>query len=90
LIFLSGDRNIYNSAKANAGMYPYGCSPSSEPVSLGSTFTGNATAPGWTDRMHRQRGNVLFMDSSVQRFSSSQLRQALTQSGDPLNVILFP
>jgi prepilin-type N-terminal cleavage/methylation domain-containing protein len=90
LIFLSGDRNIYNSAKANAALYPYGCSPTTEAVSLGASFLANATAPGWTATMHRQRGNALLGDGSVQRYSSSQLRQALTQSGDPLNVILFP
>jgi prepilin-type N-terminal cleavage/methylation domain-containing protein len=89
-IFLAGDRNIYNSAKANAALYPYGCSPATEPVSLGTAFPVNATAPGWTSRMHRERGNVLLSDGSVQRYSSSQLRQALTQSGDSLNVILFP
>lgn len=90
LLFLAGDRNIYNSARANAALYPYGCSPATEAVTLGSVFAGSPTAPGWTDRMHRQRGNVLLGDGSVQRYSSSQLRQALSQSGDPLNVILFP
>jgi len=90
LVFLSGDRNIYNSARANAALYPYGCSPTTEAVPLGSVFVATPTAPGWTDRMHRQRGNVLLGDGSVQRYSSSQLRQALTQSGDPQNVILFP
>jgi prepilin-type N-terminal cleavage/methylation domain-containing protein/prepilin-type processing-associated H-X9-DG protein len=90
LIFLSGDRNIYNLAKANAALYPYGCSPATEAVVLGSSFAGTPTSPGWTDRMHRQRGNVLLGDGSVQRYSSSQLRQALTHSGDPQNVILFP
>ncbi|MCL4787763.1 MAG: prepilin-type N-terminal cleavage/methylation domain-containing protein [Verrucomicrobia bacterium] len=87
---LSGDRNIYNAARANAAAFPYGCSPANEPVALGASFPVNATAPGWTDRMHRQRGNVLLSDGSVQRLSSSQLRQALTQSGDSQNVILFP
>jgi prepilin-type N-terminal cleavage/methylation domain-containing protein len=90
LIFLTGDRNIYNSAKANAALYPYGCSPANEPVSLGVEFLANATAPGWTAKMHRERGNVLLNDGSVQRYSSSQLRQALIQSGGPVNVILFP
>lgn len=90
LIFLTGDRNIYNTAKANAGLYPYGCSPANEPISLGANFPANATAPGWTAKMHRQRGNVLLSDGSAQRYSSSQLRQALIQSGDPVNVILFP
>ena len=90
LIFLTGDRNIYNASRANAALYPYGCSPAIEPVSLGASFLANATAPGWTAKMHRERGNVLLSDGSVQRYSSSQLRQALTQSGDSLNVNLFP
>lgn len=90
LSFMAGDRNIYTAAKANAAMYPYGCSPANEPVALGASFLPSATASGWTAKMHRERGNVLLTDRSVQRYSSSQLRQALRQSGDPQNVILFP
>ena len=89
-MFILGDRNIYTAAKANAAQYPFGCSPATEVVALGTNFAANATAPGWTAKMHNQRGNVLLSDSSVQRFSSSQLRRALNETGDSENRILFP
>jgi prepilin-type N-terminal cleavage/methylation domain-containing protein len=88
-LFLAGDRNIFTAAKANNATYPYGCSPSTEPVALGSATSANATAPGWTGKMHIQRGTILLGDSSVQKFSSMQLRRALSQTGDA-NVLLFP
>jgi prepilin-type N-terminal cleavage/methylation domain-containing protein len=90
LVLVAGDRNIFDAARANAGSYPYGCSPASAPISLGAAFPANATAPGWTAKMHRQRGDVLLGDSSVHSLSSSRLRQTLTQTGDPVNSILFP
>jgi prepilin-type N-terminal cleavage/methylation domain-containing protein len=89
-LFLAGDRNIFTAAKANAATYPYGCSPSSEPVALGSFFAANASAPGWTGKLHNQRGTVLIGDSSVQKYSSAQLRRALGQTGDAANVLVFP
>jgi hypothetical protein len=90
VIFLTGDRNIYDTARANPALYPYGCSPAKDPISLGAAFAANATAPGWTAMMHRQRGNVVMGDGSVHRLTSSKLREALTQTGDPMNLILFP
>lgn len=90
LVFLTGDRNIYDAASANPTAYPYGCSPATAPISLGAQFSPNATAPGWTSKLHRQRGNVLLGDSSVHRFSAAKLRRALTETGDPVNLILFP
>jgi len=77
LIFLTGDRNVYNTAHANAALYPYGCSPASVPISLGAVFPAAATAPGWTRKLHHERGIVLLGDSSVHRMSGSKLRQAL-------------
>lgn len=90
LTFLSGDRNIYDAAHANFAAHPYGCSPALAPVALGDTFGANASAPGWTLKVHRQRGNVLLNDGSAHRFSGLQLRRALTQTGDPVNLVLIP
>ena len=90
VILLTGDRNMYDAAHANAALYPYGCSPATAPISLGAKFPAAAAAPGWTAKMHRLRGNVVMGDGSVHRFSNSNLREALTQTGDPVNLILFP
>jgi len=90
LIFLTGDRNIYDTTRANYNTHPYGCSPATSPISLGANFPVNAAAPGWTLKMHRQRGNVVMGDGSAHRFSSLRLRRALTETHDPVNLILFP
>jgi len=90
LIFLTGDRNIYDAARANLTIHPYGCSPATAPISLGASFPVNATTPGWTMKMHRQRGNVVLGDGSAHRLTSLKLRRALTETRDPVNLILFP
>ncbi|MDW8309109.1 MAG: hypothetical protein RMK20_07020, partial [Verrucomicrobiales bacterium] len=90
MIFLTGDRNIYDTLRADPAKYPFGCSPANAPISLGHAFAPNATAPGWTARIHRRLGNVALRDGSVHRFTSFKLRQALGQTGDPVNLILFP
>ena len=87
-LFVTGDRNIYDSA--SRAKEAFGCSPASLPVSLGSVFAATATAPGWTDKMHRGVGNVVLMDGSVQKFTPSRLREALSQTGDSANTLLFP
>ncbi len=86
-LFLMGDRNIYNDAKANPNTYPYGCSPGNETVAL---FVTGSSAPGWTARMHGQRGNVLLGDASTQKYSSAQLRAALLPTTGVTNRLLFP
>jgi len=90
LIFLTCDRNVYDAAHANFTAYPCGCSPTTNPISLGAGFSSNATAPGWTLKMHRQRGNVVVGDGSAHRLTSLQLRRVLTETRDPVNLILFP
>ena len=90
LIFLTGDRNMFDTARANHYTHPYGCSPATSPISLGANFPVNATAPGWTLKMHRQRGNAVMGDGSAHRFSSPKLRRALPETHDPVNLILFP
>jgi len=87
-LFLMGDRNIFNDAKANPTTYPYGCSPGNETVTLSVT---GSSSPGWTAKMHGQRGNVLLGDASTQKYSSSQLRAALLPTTTGVtNRLLFP
>ena len=40
---------------------------------------------GWTSAIHNNQGNVGLADGSVQQYSSSALREALRNSGDPTN-----
>jgi len=110
-MFLSGDRNIYGD-QALTTMNPtqnsgYGNSQapataSGSSFALGTNLTSAAyTAPGWTpNKMHQGQGNVLICDGSVQQYSSSKLRIALSQTGDLTassgsanwgpNTIIFP
>jgi prepilin-type N-terminal cleavage/methylation domain-containing protein/prepilin-type processing-associated H-X9-DG protein len=93
-MLLAGDRNIIDASRPPSA-YPYGCSPATQPVALGTNFAANAAAPAWTDKLHRKAGNVAFTDGSVQKLSSAKLREALRQTGDTTaspgpNTILFP
>jgi prepilin-type N-terminal cleavage/methylation domain-containing protein len=45
---------------------------------------------GWTDSGHQRQGNVLLGDNSVQGMSRKVLQNALIQSGDPNNRLMFP
>jgi len=92
-MFLAGDRNIYGdsaqfvmNATTDSG---YGNSmppttASGSAYSMGTNLTSvTYTAPGWTpNKMHQGQGNVLICDGSVQQYSSSKLRLALSQTGD--------
>jgi prepilin-type N-terminal cleavage/methylation domain-containing protein/prepilin-type processing-associated H-X9-DG protein len=65
--FLSGDRNLTNGAPARNGI-----------LELIPT-----QSPGWTAEMHKEVGNVLFADGSVQQLNMASLRIALTNNADP-------
>jgi prepilin-type processing-associated H-X9-DG protein len=66
---LDGDRNITGAAEPENGILKL--VPGS-PVS-------------WTTAIHNNQGNVGLADGSVQQYSSSALREALRNSGDPTN-----
>jgi prepilin-type N-terminal cleavage/methylation domain-containing protein len=97
-MLLFGDRNIVGSAAQPALPNPvpndgYGNSPangSGQTIVMGTNSTAGAAAPAWTDRMHAKQGNVLLTDGSVQGWSSVKFRDALRNTGDAANTILFP
>lgn len=64
-MFLAGDRNITNGMPPQNGIL---------------TFTTNGLV-GWTHDLHKEVGQVLLVDGSVQQASSSYLRQLLRNSG---------
>ena len=107
-MFLSGDRNIYGNANSTnppteSVLGSYGNSPSSPSsagnlVALGTNVNSTLSPPpvGFTDKMHRQAGNMALTDGSVQRFSSANFYAARAQTGDLTvaapgqNSLLFP
>jgi prepilin-type N-terminal cleavage/methylation domain-containing protein len=100
-MMLAGDRNIYGQGPGQAALPAvipnngYGALENSA-VALGTTFTAGVATPAWTDKMHQKNGNVLLSDGSTQGFSSSKLRDQLSNSGDPNtlapgpNTLAFP
>jgi hypothetical protein len=73
--FLAGDGNILvNSKPIPAGLF---------------TFPANAQI-SWSAEMHQAQGNIVLGDGSVQQFSTSRLREALTNQGVSTNLLLFP
>lgn len=89
-MLLSGDRNIiFNNQDASQG--------NSALLRLGTnhvTAANNAAATRYSTAIHQERGNVALADGSVQQFTSSALREALTNSGDPAgntgNILSIP
>ena len=67
--FLDGDRNIAGESEPENGILKL---VPGGPVS-------------WTTAIHNNQGNVGLADGSVQQYSSSALREALRNSGDPTN-----
>lgn len=67
--FLDGDRNITGGSEPEKGI-------------LKLVPGGPA---GWTTALHNNSGNVGLADGSVQQYSSSTLRTALKNSGNPTN-----
>jgi prepilin-type N-terminal cleavage/methylation domain-containing protein len=100
-MMLAGDRNIYGQGPGQVAVPSptpnngYGALPSTA-VALGNTFNVGVATPSWTAKMHQNNGNVLLSDGSTQGFSSSKLRDQLSNSGDPNtlapgpNTVAFP
>ena len=102
-MLLLGDRNIAGATGAQS--YPaavpndgYGNSPangSGQTLAMGTNFNSGASAPAWTDQVHRRQGNLLLSDGSAQQVSSPNLREACRNSGDTSaspgpNTLFFP
>ena len=98
-MLLSGDRNIYGPITEPNSNDGYGNSPTN---GSGSCVVFGANRPtrgplrvGWTTRTHRNQGNVVFADGSVQQLTSRKLVEAINNTGDTntvpgANTILFP
>jgi prepilin-type N-terminal cleavage/methylation domain-containing protein/prepilin-type processing-associated H-X9-DG protein len=80
------DANMYNSATVKKPVYMWdGSSGASAPA---------ATAPliaAFNDKkIHGNGGNVLFSDGSAQQLRTTPFREAIRNSGDADNAVLFP
>lgn len=82
---LSGDRNIeygdYNNDDDNEGTHQ----------KFGKQFSATKK-PMWTKSLHKEMGNILLSDSSVQQSSSARLAQFMIDSRDNRfgNELMFP
>ena len=75
-MFLAGDRNL---------------TLNGQPLKSGRLVNLDTNAPvGWTAGMHKNCGNVLLVDGSVQQWSSPALRQGLRDSGVATNRLAVP
>jgi prepilin-type N-terminal cleavage/methylation domain-containing protein len=72
-MFLAGDRNLTNGLA----------------VTNGVLFLATNLAVGWTHELHSCQGNVGLADGSVQGFTISRLREAVTNAG-AVNRLLMP
>ena len=73
---LGGDRNIAtNGVAVGTGLFG---------------LTTNGAALGWTKEMHKEQGNVLMGDGSVQVMSSSRLREAVAKQKLATNWLVVP
>lgn len=73
-MILSGDRDIAEDGRLLSGT---------------ANLTTNRPV-AWHRLLHREGGNVLLADGSVQQVDTVKLRGLLEQSGDPTNRVLFP
>lgn len=78
-MLLSGDHNLGDSGNPPAAGQLYG-NVKSNFISAGTNANWGATAIGWANNQHRQEGNVLLLDGSVQQFTTPEFRQALNRA----------
>lgn len=85
-MLLAGDRNLTNGEPAR---FEYG---KARIGNLGANHLNQPGIPGvgWDRNVHNCAGNVVNADGSVQQYTSSQLRDALRNSGDTENRIATP
>lgn len=65
-MLLTGDRNITNGVAPIKGILELADKP----------------APGWTDKMHNDAGNIGLADGSVQQFTTAALRRQIDKAKD--------
>ncbi len=73
-MFLAGDRNISVDSREQSGLV---------------TLTTNQVV-GWTRKIHKNQGNILFVDGHVEQLSIIKLREALQNTGITTNRLAFP
>ncbi|MBI1176738.1 prepilin-type N-terminal cleavage/methylation domain-containing protein [bacterium] len=73
-MILSGDRDIAENGRLLSGT---------------ANLTTNRPV-AWHRLLHKEGGNLLFADGSVQQVNTIQLRAVLSQTGDATNRVLFP
>lgn len=71
---LSGDRNLTNGTELHNGILE---------------LTPDRP-PGWTEKIHRNQGNILVGDGSVQQYSTSALLKQLSHTGMVTNRLAMP
>ncbi len=84
-MLLSGDRNMQNTnpvVAANKFVFPPTSPGAIIPVGTNHA-AGTGQGASWTGGGHQDNGNVVLGDGSVQQYTSSRLRDALKNSGDP-------
>jgi prepilin-type processing-associated H-X9-DG protein len=75
-VFWAGDRNIAtNGVAVGTGLF---------------ALTTNGAALSWTKEIHKEQGNVLMGDGSVQQMSSSRLRSAVREQEVGTNWLVVP
>jgi prepilin-type processing-associated H-X9-DG protein len=72
--FLAGDRNLQNGEQPRNGILQF---TPAQPI-------------GWGKEMHKEQGNVLFVDGHVARLDSRQARSGLADTGLATNRFVFP
>jgi competence protein ComGC len=84
-LLLAGDRNIQNTNPAVGSIkFNFPPSPPGQIVALGTNHSSKGNmGVSWTADLHQENGNVTLADGSVQQYTTSRLRDALKNSGDP-------
>jgi len=86
-MLLVGDRHIGPSADYVWGV-PTGPPGIYIPLSPNAPFIFNATQ--WLNHLHLNAGNVALSDGSVQQLNTPRLKDALRNSDDAWNIVVFP
>lgn len=81
---VAGDRNLMISP-AEGVINPH----TNMTVSVMSRFGKNSTAAWWSKEMHKDQGNIVMWDGSVQQFSSASVKAAINQSNNGNRTILW-
>jgi len=73
-MFLAGDRNISVNSREQSGLV---------------TLTTNQVV-GWTRKIHKNQGNILFVDGHVDQLSTTRLRDLVKNTGVTTNRLAIP